>query len=539
MVASAEVAADLGQRELRQFLRERHGHLARPRDRARTLLRVHLRGPDLVVVGDRLLDVLDRDLAVLDREQVAQRFLGERERDLLPVKVRVGDDPLERAFELAHVAANVLGDEERDLLVEAHPGLLGLREQDRDAHLELGRFQGHGEAPAEAGDQPFLDARDLLRVGVAGDDHLLVAFDERVEQVEELFLRAALAAEELDVVDEEQVERPVVALELVERLVLVGAHDVGHVGLGVDVADLRVGLALQDVVADRLDQVGLAQPHASIDEERVVRRRVLGDLDARGTSELIGLAGHERVERERAVEARGLDPARHGGLRARRLRCRSDLRNRGRIVERTLVVPGRGFDARVDGGGGRRGDLVRDRVFDGERHAGGLAGHRRDPAAEPVLYPLEDETVGRAESQAALAGLDRERPDPRGELLRRELALEDGEAGRPGGGRRGGYGHRVSGSVRRPFLCLGFPGGGLAEKRTGAPPDGPTSGGAPAIMHILAVAGAVIHRPARTPAAGRGSRTPGRHRRDSECSRHRTRRVGSEGFLDRNVINAF
>ena len=91
---------------------------------------------------------------------------------------------------------------------------------------------------------------DLLRIGVAGDDDLLVRLDQRVEQVEELFLRAALAAEELDVVDQQQIERAVVALEVVEGLVLVGAHDVGDVGLGVDVADLRGRIAAEDVVAD-------------------------------------------------------------------------------------------------------------------------------------------------------------------------------------------------------------------------------------------------------------------------------------------------
>jgi hypothetical protein len=45
-----------------------------------------------------------------------------------------------------------------------------------------------------------------------------VRLDQRVEEIEELFLRAALAAEELDVVDEQQIERAVVALEVVEAL---------------------------------------------------------------------------------------------------------------------------------------------------------------------------------------------------------------------------------------------------------------------------------------------------------------------------------
>ena len=56
----------------------------------------------------------------------------------------------------------------------------------------------------------------------------LCASISALNSVEELFLRAALAAEELDVVDQQQVERAVVALEIVERLVLVGAHHVAR-----------------------------------------------------------------------------------------------------------------------------------------------------------------------------------------------------------------------------------------------------------------------------------------------------------------------
>ena len=167
------------------------------------------------------------------------------------------------------------------------------------AHLELGRLQRDREAPAEARNEALLDAGDLLGVRVAGDHDLLVRLDQRVEQIEELFLRPALAAEELDIVDEQQVERPVVALEVVEGLVLIGADDVGHVGLGVDVADLRIGARIEDVIADRLDQVRLAETHAAVDEQRVVGGRMLGDLEAGGARELVGLAGDESGERSR------------------------------------------------------------------------------------------------------------------------------------------------------------------------------------------------------------------------------------------------
>ena len=69
----------------------------------------------------------------------------------------------------------------------------GLLEQDRHAHLELRRLDRHREPPAEARDQALLDAGDLLGIGVAGDDDLLVRLDQRVEGVEELLLRAPLA----------------------------------------------------------------------------------------------------------------------------------------------------------------------------------------------------------------------------------------------------------------------------------------------------------------------------------------------------------
>src|SRR4029079_19605488 len=97
-----------------------------------------------------------------------------------------------------------------------------------------------------------------------------------------------LADEELDVVDEEQVEGTVVALEGIEALVLVGAHEVVNELLGMDVADLRFRIALEDLDADRLEEVRLAQPRAAVDEEGVVGGPgILSDLDRRGPGRLV------------------------------------------------------------------------------------------------------------------------------------------------------------------------------------------------------------------------------------------------------------
>jgi hypothetical protein len=72
------------------------------------------------------------------------------------------------------------------------PSFSAFLRQDRHAHLELGRLDRDREAPAEARDQPLLDAGHLLREAVAGDRDLLVRLEERVERIEELFLERDL-----------------------------------------------------------------------------------------------------------------------------------------------------------------------------------------------------------------------------------------------------------------------------------------------------------------------------------------------------------
>ena len=65
-----------------EFFRERHRHLARARDRAAAALGEQIRDAHLEVVGDGLLDVLDRDeLRPAATSRSFKRFLRELERD--------------------------------------------------------------------------------------------------------------------------------------------------------------------------------------------------------------------------------------------------------------------------------------------------------------------------------------------------------------------------------------------------------------------------------------------------------------------------
>ncbi len=158
------------------------------------------------------------------------------------------------------------GNEKRDVLRQADTLGLRLLEQDRDPHFKLWRLDCDRKPPAEARDQPVLDSGDFLRVGIAGNDYLLVRFDQRVEGVEKFLLGAVLAAEKLDIVDQQKVQRVVVLLEAVEGLVLIGANHIGNVPLGVDITDLGGRVEFEQQVTDGLNEVSFTQAHTTINK---------------------------------------------------------------------------------------------------------------------------------------------------------------------------------------------------------------------------------------------------------------------------------
>jgi hypothetical protein len=141
---------------------------------------------------------------------------------------------------------------------------------------------------------------------------------ERVERVEELFLRLRLSGEELDVVDEEQVAPLAVArAELVHLLVLQRLHELVHEALGADVDDARFRPLLAHAMGDGVDEVRLAEPRAAADEERVVpppaaarrrHRRRVRELVRRADDEV-----GERVLRVEPLDRAGATDARDPG----------------------------------------------------------------------------------------------------------------------------------------------------------------------------------------------------------------------------------
>ena len=131
--------------------------------------------------------------------------------------------------------------------------------------------------------------------------------------MEELLLDPLLVLEELHVVDHQDVVGAVALLEALDPLVAERVDEVVHEGLARHVADGELRGVLAHVLRDRLQEVGLAEAGAAVDEERVVRlRRRLGDGERGGVGEAVGRADDEGVEGVLRVEAAALGP---------RLRC--------------------------------------------------------------------------------------------------------------------------------------------------------------------------------------------------------------------------
>src|SRR6185503_15410429 len=104
----------------------------------------------------------------------------------------------------------------RDFFRKRDADTQGLRHQNGYARLELRRLDGDGEAPPEARLQALFEPLYFFRIAVAAEDDVVLAFQQRVERVEELFLRTILVGKELNVVDQERIERAIRRFELVD-----------------------------------------------------------------------------------------------------------------------------------------------------------------------------------------------------------------------------------------------------------------------------------------------------------------------------------
>ena len=140
--------------------------------------------------------------------------------------------------------------------------------------------------------------------------------------MEKPLLGLLLAAHELHVVNQQHLHAAVALAELLGGAVADGRNEVVGKLLRRDVQDALATAG--GLLADGVEEVGLAQAHAGIQEQGIVGlARGVGHRLGGAEGHAIGVAHHEAVERILAVE---VDPAGHGRRRGRRSRGGGDRR---------------------------------------------------------------------------------------------------------------------------------------------------------------------------------------------------------------------
>src|SRR5690554_3628065 len=174
---------------------------------------------------------------------------------------------------------------------------LGLLHQDRDPGFQLRRLDHHSQAPAEPGFKPLFHIHDFFRETVTGHNHLLATLKQRIKGVEKLFLRTLLAGKELDIVDQQGVDRTVVAFEFVDGVQLQRLDHIGHKSFRTQVRHLGLRVTTDNLVTDGVHQVGFTQAYTAIKEQRVIGAAgVLCHLHGGCTGQLVGFTFYKGIE---------------------------------------------------------------------------------------------------------------------------------------------------------------------------------------------------------------------------------------------------
>ena len=311
MVTARELPADLLHAHAGDLAQDVDGHAAGGGHIGVPLGAADVGRGDVEGAGYLAHDLLDGDRHGLGLvEDVLDGILCHADDRLDALEHIVGIELFDRAFQLADVIFQMVGDELGHVLGQIEVEKLRLALDDGHAGLEIRRLDVGGQAPLEAGAQTLFQALDLLGRAVGRDDDLLVGIVEGVEGVEELFLGGLLARDELDVVHQQQVGHAVLHPEVLGAAGADGRDQlVGELLTG-DIHDDEVGVGALDLGLDGRQQMGLAEARAAVDEQRVVSTGGVGrDSLRRSKRKLVGRAFDEVLEGEFIVALRG------GGVR--------------------------------------------------------------------------------------------------------------------------------------------------------------------------------------------------------------------------------
>ena len=277
-----------------------HGHLAGGAHVGAALFAPDVGGQQVVGAGHLVDDFFNGDG---DGLGIVQRVLdgggGHADAGGDALQHIVGVELFHRALQLADVLLQMVGDVVRHIVGHVQLEQLRLTLDDGHPGLEVRRLDVGGQAPLEPGAQTLLQTLDLLGGAVAGNDDLLARVVQRVEGVEKFLLRALLACQELDVVDEQHIRQTVFLPEQLGGAVFHRLDDLVGEYLAVHVDDVEIRVVFRHLELDGVEQVGLAQAGGAVDEQRVVGAGGVGRHRLRRRKgELVGRAADEVLKGE-------------------------------------------------------------------------------------------------------------------------------------------------------------------------------------------------------------------------------------------------
>ncbi len=167
-VIASETLTDSGEGVVGQFAAKVHRDLAAKRQVLGASSRHEIDQPHVEIYRDRLLNGFDGDLAILSRDKVAQGVARELQSDRAAIEGGQRQQPVQTAFEFAHVGKNALGDILSDLRGQGEAVICGLLLQDGHPSFEVGRRNVGSETGFETITQAVLKPGDVTRNLVRG-----------------------------------------------------------------------------------------------------------------------------------------------------------------------------------------------------------------------------------------------------------------------------------------------------------------------------------------------------------------------------------
>ena len=134
---------------------------------------------------------------------------------------------------------------------------------------------------------------------------------QRIERVKKFFLRAVAPGEKVNVINHQQIDMPVAMAEILHVPIFNRQHELVDKRVAGQIENARVGLPLQHLLADALQQVTFSQSHAAVNKKRVVGLTwLLGNRQRGRMRQPIARAGDKVVENVVWIERERLLPLR-------------------------------------------------------------------------------------------------------------------------------------------------------------------------------------------------------------------------------------